>query len=570
MSRELNVQFDSVIQTPSLAAFAGDEVGQIQVTVTNSGTEGVTGASLSLYASSDAVLDDDILNTTDDFIEGTDVQLLRGTDELLGTIGNLDLAAGESRTLILDFATDDFNAPSVVAAGAYNLIAEIDPNNSIAERDENNNEAIQFISSDNTDAVIDWTSTWLNLVQAEGKADRDNGVSLTDSEVPGVGPPIQAREGALLHNAIFDAVNAISGGEREGFLGELDAPEGASLQAAVVGAAYEVLSELYPQFQGTIDDQLVRSLSEIQDGTVASVIGFNFGTNVAEQILDARANDGASEAQGPYESDGQPGEYVETIRIDPATGELVGDASLFPNAGDIDTFILGDPDDFLPDGPPEVGSEEFLAEVREVAQFGGRFDTAANPILRTEDQTEIAEFWALDRIDTFRPPGQLYEVAQNVALQEGNTLEENALLFAQLSSAFVDTAIVTWDAKYIYEQARPINNVRDFLGDSGWQPLLDTPPFPDYPSGHSGFGGAAGTVLENFFGTDVSFEVTSQDLPGVVRSYATVGDVSSFDQLALEDALSRLYGGVHLRSSNLESLEVGQEIAQYVVDNAFV
>jgi hypothetical protein len=568
MAQDLSLQFDSVIQTPTLVTSA-EESGQIQVTVTNSGTEGVTSASLNLYASTDATLDDAILNTNSDRIEGTDINLLRGTDELLGTIGNLNLAPGESRALILDFSSDNFRAPSVVSPGAYNLIAEIDPNNIISESNEGNNQAVQFISSANTDPIIDWTSTWLNIAQAEGQADRANGVSLTDDgDIPGVAPPIQGRDGAILHIAIFDAVNAISG-DRQGYLEGLDAPAGASAEAAAVGAAYGVLSELYPEYQELLDEQRVRSLDGINDSEAAETSGYEFGLSVAQQILDLRANDGVAEAQVNYEPGSEPGDYQETVRIDPATGELVGDVSLLPNFGDVDTFALENSDDFLPDGPPEYGSEEFLAELEQIAQLGGRFDTANTDVTRTEDQTEIAEFWAYDRIDTFRPPGQLYEVAQNVAIQEGNTLEENALLFAQLSTAFADAGIVAWDAKYTYEQARPITTVRELL-DPDWQPLLDTPPFPDYISGHSTFGGAAATVLEHFFGEDISFEVSSQELPGITRSFSSVGDVSSFDQLAQEDSLSRVYGGVHYLSSTTDGVETGNEIAQYVVDNLFV
>jgi hypothetical protein len=569
MTQDLSVQFDSVIQNPSLAVFA-QESGQIQVTVTNSGTESVTGASLSLYASSDGVLDDAILNTNDDHIEGTDVNLLRGTDELLGTINNLNLAVGESRALILDFSSDTFRAPSVVSPGAYNLIAEIDPNNDIGESNEGNNRAVQFISSDNTDPIIDWTSTFLNITQAEGQADRTNGVGLTDDgDIPGIAPPIQGRDAAILHIAIFDAVNAISGGEREGYLEGLTAPEGASVEAAVVGAAYGVLSELYPEYQALLDEQRTRSLDGINDTEVAETSGYEFGLSVAQQILESRANDGVAEAQFNYEPGSEPGDYQETVRIDPATGELVGDVSLLPGFGDVDTFAIGSSDEFLPDGPPEFGSEEFLAELEQIAQLGGRFDTANTDVTRTEEQTEIAEFWAYDRIDTFRPPGQLYEIAQNIAIQEGNTLEENAQLFAQLSTAFADAGIVAWDAKYIYEQARPINTVQELL-DPDWQPLLDTPPFPDYISGHSTFAGAAATVLENFFGEDISFEVSSQELPGVTRYFSSSGDTSSFDQLAFEDSISRVYGGVHYLSSTTEGVETGNEIAQYVVDNLFV
>jgi hypothetical protein len=161
---------------------------------------------------------------------------------------------------------------------------------------------------------------------------------------------------------------------------------------------------------------------------------------------------------------------------------------------------------------------------------------------------------------------------QEVALDQGNSLEENALLFAQLNVAMADAGIVAWDTKYTFNQQRPFNTIaQDRLSgatdDPEWRPLLDTPPFPDYISGHSTFGGAAASVLSDFFGQDISFEVASQELPGVTRTFTGSGDLNSFEEAALENANSRLYGGVHLNSSNLDGLAVGQEIGTYVANN---
>jgi hypothetical protein len=579
MSQELKVQFDRVLKTPT--QFPQD-MGLLEVTVTNSGDEAVFGTSLKLFASTDAVLDAGVadnvigldagvLNTNDDFVPGSSsIKALQGTDAFLGKISNIILEAGESKKITIDFSTDDFQTPSVVSAGGYNLIAKIDPYNAVGEANEVDNESVKYISTLKTDQVLDWNSVFLNISQTEGKNDLANDVKLTDTEVPGIAPPLQARDAAILHLAIYDAVNGVKGNHHEPYLPDLDppAPATASASAATIGAAYTVLSELYPDYQDLLDEQLDRSLQELKGPVPFFVKGFNFGTGVANKLLDLRADDGADQAQVPYESDNRPGEYSEKVGIDAFTGDLAGDSSLFPNWGDVTPFALGDIEDFTPDGPPKYGTSEFDALVEEVSQLGGRFDTAATTLTRTEDQTEIAQFWAYDRVDTFRPPGQLFEVAQDVALQEGNTLEENALLFAQLSTAFADAGIVAWDTKYDVEQARPINSVRELL-DPEWRPLLNTPPFPDYISGHSTFGGVAATVLENFFGDDVSFDVTSQELPGVVRHYSSVGDVSSFDRIAIEDANSRLYGGVHYANSNYDGVATGMAVADYILDNHF-
>jgi hypothetical protein len=134
---------------------------------------------------------------------------------------------------------------------------------------------------------------------------------------------------------------------------------------------------------------------------------------------------------------------------------------------------------------------------------------------------------------------------------------------------------VAWDTKFTFNQQRPYNtiaqdNLTGATYDPDWRPLLDTPPFPDYVSGHATFGGAAAAVLSDFFGEDISFEIASQELPGVTRTFSGSGDLSSFEEAALENANSRFYAGVHLESSNLDGLAAGQLVGEYVTDNYLI
>ncbi|MCC5631368.1 vanadium-dependent haloperoxidase [Nostoc sphaeroides CHAB 2801] len=162
------------------------------------------------------------------------------------------------------------------------------------------------------------------------------------------------------------------------------------------------------------------------------------------------------------------------------------------------------------------------------------------------------------------------ELAQEVALSQNNTLEENARLFGLLNIAQADAGIVAWDAKYVYEQLRPITAIRNAdqdnnpgtIADPNWEPLLDTPPFPDYISGHSVFAGVSAEILKLFYGTDnISFDIPSQELPGVARYY------SSFSQAAQEDADSRIYGGVHIQAATIDGVEVGRNVGSFVFNN---
>ena len=615
MPQDLTVEFGNIIETPTVFP---EEQGKLEITVTNQGDEDVTDATLDLYASTDSSLDNLVfptqaafnnadpedrsraLNTSNDTISrpvppgGTEdrpeipdgIDALRGTDELLGKISGVSLAAGETSTFTIDFASDDFQTASVVSPGAYNLIAEVDPDNNINESDEGNNQAVRFISSDGTDVVLDWNSTFLNAVQAEGKADIAANVNLGDNEnsieaIPGVAPPIEARDGAILHTAIYDAVSALGDDPRSSGIAQLpDIPAGASQEAAAVGAAHTVLSKLFPEQQATFDAQRDLSLAEIGDDSAAEEAGFDFGVGVAEAIVTERSNDGTAFAQVEYTPGTAVGDYKEIKEPNPSeplleTGltenGLVKTTALLPNWGRVIPFAINSTANFRPQGQPNFSSPNYAQDLEEVRSKGELSSTE-----RTEDETEIAQFWSYDRPDTFRPPGQWNQIAQEVALDEGNSLEDNALLFAELNVAMADAGIVAWDGKYTYNQIRPVTAIRNAdddnnpntIADPDWEPLIGTPDFPDYISGHSAFGGAAAGVLEDFFGNDVSFEIPTQELPGVSREFTSMGSMSSFELAARENADSRLYGGVHVDISNVDGVQTGLDVADFVLNES--
>ena len=519
-----------------------NEQGTVKVVVTNQGiAQFKEPLDINLYASTDPVLNKP-LNTLNFPLEGT--------DELLGTrkLKNVNFKLGQSKTFTLDFANSNFRTASVVAPGSYYLIAEVVPSKTIAESNQTNNLASTHISTNGSDAVIDWNATLLNAIQASGQGG-----------LPGTPPPLAARNQAIVHAAIYDAVNAIDR-SHSSYLVDVDLSEveDASPEAAAVGAAYEALLKLYPTQKTTFDAQRDRSLAEIADGE-AKEVGFALGVSVADQILELRSTDGADTAQRPYTPGTEPGHWEPTPpNYAPA---------LLPGWGEVIPFAISSSSEFLLDGPPEFGSDEYAEELNEVKALG-----AKNSTVRTAEQTQIAQFWAYDRPDTFRPPGQWNQIAEEVALKQGNTLEENARLFALLNIAEADAGITAWDAKYTYDQLRPITAIRnadndgnpDTTGDPNWEPLLTTPPFPDYISGHSTFGGAAGEILARFFGDNTSFSVTSQELPGVTRSYG------SFTQAADENGISRIYGGIHTHSANEDGLATGRNVANYVFEHILV
>jgi hypothetical protein len=223
-------------------------------------------------------------------------------------------------------------------------------------------------------------------------------------------------------------------------------------------------------------------------------------------------------------------------------------------------------DQFTPHNVPALTSADYATALNEVKAFG-----PATGSLRTPDQTNIGLFWA-NGAGTSTPPGHLNIMAQIAAAAKGNTLSQNARLFASLNVAMADAGIMCWDSKFSENFWRPVTAIRaaDTDGnpattaDPTWTPLIATPPFPTYISGHSSFSGAAATALKSFFGSDnLNFTLPSENPAVPDRSF------TSFSQAAAESAVSRLYGGIHFRFDNEDGLMAGGQVAQYVVANFF-
>jgi hypothetical protein len=228
----------------------------------------------------------------------------------------------------------------------------------------------------------------------------------------------------------------------------------------------------------------------------------------------------------------------------------------------VKTFGVRETRRFRPSPPPPLESAEYTEVFDEVKALGG-----LNSTKRTAEQSIIAWFWE-GGPGTCTPPGQWNLAAQQVALERGNSLPENARLFALLNMAMADAAITCWDCKFRFSYWRPITAIRsadrtsnlDTKPDAKWLPLLNTPPFPSYTSGHSTFSGAAAAILAGYFGTDrVAFPLTSDSIPGTVRSY------KGFWEAAQEAGRSRIFGGIHYECDNRAGLAVGKAVAEEIL-----
>jgi hypothetical protein len=238
--------------------------------------------------------------------------------------------------------------------------------------------------------------------------------------------------------------------------------------------------------------------------------------------------------------------------------------ALLPQWGGVTPFAMTHGAQFRPTTPPGLASSQWATEFNITKDLGRRDST-----LRTPDETELARVWS-DGARTATPPGHWNVIASDLARERGLATADNARLFALLNIALADAGIAAWDCKFVFNFWRPITAIHaaDTDGnaataaDPTWEPLLVTPPFPECVSGHSTFSGAAAVVLGSFFGTDnVSFAATSEGAPGVTRHF------SSFSSAANEAGMSRIYGGIHFMTANLEGLRCGQRLGAYVVEN---
>jgi len=388
------------------------------------------------------------------------------------------------------------------------------------------------------DVVIDWNKVLLDAIRTGN-----------------VNPPRASRAMAMTHAAIFDAVNTIDR-THQPYHVQLSVSPGGSREAAAAQAAHDVLVNLFPAQQVTFDTALTASLSAIPDGT-PKVGGRAIGEQVAAQYITLRANDGSGTVT-PYTPGTLPGQWIPTP---PANA-----AALLPNWPTVTPWCMTSGSQFRHAvGPPALSSAQYAADLNEVKSLG-----AAGSTMRTAEQTNIALFWA-DGANTSTPPGHWNRIAQSVAAVQGNTLSENARMFALLNLAEADAAVVSWDNKYQTNFWRPITAIRlaDQDGnaatdpDPNWTPLIATPPFPTYTSGHSTFSAAAAEVLGLFYGTDnISFTTSAEGAAGIAdRSF------TSFSQAALEAANSRIYGGIHYRFDSEHGLENGEALGQFVFAN---
>jgi hypothetical protein len=402
-----------------------------------------------------------------------------------------------------------------------------------------------------------------------------------------LGPVRAARAEAIVHVAIFDAVNGATGQRYEPYLLKESRP-GASVDAAIAQAAYDTLSKMFPSQSSHFATELMNDLGRIPNGK-AKEDGLYLGREAARLILADRANDGADSISqnDPYSFLDGPGFWA----LDPIN----------PNQRPVGANWYKVIPFFLPSSAiirskpfPDFASDEYAEAFDEVKRLGG--DGITTPTERTQDQTEAGIFWAYDGTPSLCAPPRLYnQIAMHIANQRGMTdVVDLTRMLALLNVAMADAGVASWDTKYFYNIARPVTAIRKgnidanskTVGDPTWTPLgapatnLNgpnfSPPFPAYVSGHATFGGALFQTLRNVFGTDaISFSFVSDELNGVTPGNDGVPrpmrprQFQSLSQAEEENGQSRIYLGIHWKMDKVEGIKMGRTVANYIHLNRF-
>jgi hypothetical protein len=383
------------------------------------------------------------------------------------------------------------------------------------------------------DTVTDWN------------AHASNSLHTVAAQAPTVG----SLHMAMVHGAMYDAVNAIDGryepylypGRRGAFW--------ASKDAAAATAAYRVLSSIVPSQQAQLEQLYNASLAKVPT-TSSKWIGVSIGSRAAAAMIDARTGDGRFGAPG-FPTGTLPGQWR------PVLPGFVNDPAGWMR--NVKPFLLQSPSQFRSAGPFPLTSAAYATEFDQVKSVG-----SLNSTTRTMFQTNASLYWAENGARTW------FRIFRTVSAQEGLTLEENARLFAMFGTALADALINVWDDKAFYGFWRPITAIREAhldgnpatTADPAWLPLIVNPPYPEHSSGASAVAGAAARTLQNFLGTDdVAWADTN--LGGQTRSFTRASD-------AMKEVVdARVWSGIHFLRADEHGAQIGRQVADWANEKFF-
>ena len=381
---------------------------------------------------------------------------------------------------------------------------------------------------------------------------------------PTYSPPVASRSFAYLGVTAFEAV-ATGSDELQTLAGQLHGlkpvpqreagkayDEAVVLQAAMAFAVQHFFENTGPSGQNAMVKLEMKLREKVSAEVPADVLARSeaHGLAVAEHILAWSQDDGGAviETLGfpqDYELPKGPSHWVPTSLV------ALQQKPLLPNWGKNRTFIMPEGISCALPSHPEYSEDKASAFYKEALEV-----YEAKQSL-TPERRAIARFWADDAMLSMTPPGHWISIALQILERDKVELDKSVDVLARLGVAVADGFIGCWQAKYQYDLIRPISYIRRVM-DPKWEPLLNTPPFPEYPSGHSTQSGAAAAVLTNLFGDNFAFEDKTGSHAGLApRNFA------SFNAAADDAGISRLYGGIHFRAAIERGLEQGRCIGAF-------
>jgi hypothetical protein len=389
------------------------------------------------------------------------------------------------------------------------------------------------------DVITDWNLITVNATKV----------------APALNSNLASRIDAIEAIAVYDAVNSI---RQFGTPYHYYVTNSGSAQAAAAQAAHDVLLNYFPSQATALNTALANSLANITDGPIGN--GTTVGAAAAADIIALRASDGSSPNvtyPGPATNAIAPGVYQLTPNIPVVTvPPFTFGAGINLQWGTVTPFVLAATNQFRPGPPPALNSAQYSNDLAQVKSLG-----SLNSVTRTTDQTHIAQFYKQDAELTVN------EAARQLVLANGLSLEQSALVFLLTDIAEADARIAVWDAKYTYLFWRPITALNANADGTvtndyaAWQPLINDPNHPEYPSGHGGTVNAGFEVLKAFFGdqnTLLLHTATAGEPARLIQSL-TVGET--------ENVLARIYDGVHFWFSDTTGQTIGNQVAAYVLAN---
>src|SRR5258706_801319 len=355
-----------------------------------------------------------------------------------------------------------------------------------------------------------------------------------------------SRSMAMMHVAMSDAINTVQG-RYTTYTAKIPAAPNASAEAAAVSAARHILIQLVPGQRAEIDPAFADTLGRLPNGA-AKNDGVALGEQVAALVQADRSTD-ATNVPDTYRPIATPGVWIPT------------QPPSFAEYAQANPWGMKSADQFRPGPPPPLASELYARDYNETRDLGG-----AKSVKRTAQQTEAVRFWGPGN---FLPSWN--QVARQLSAAKGLGLAENARLFALLNMGIANNYICDWDAKFHYNRWRPVTAIRngDQDGnaaterDAGWTPLNATPMHPEYPSSAAIVAGVSSTVLESVFGAGPGPTLTVTDSADsrLQRQF------NSIAQMAEEQRMVRIWGGIHFRNSLEVSEQMARKLATHLLSN---